>query len=437
MNKLIIEDDEGRTTVVPLVRDELTIGRKEGNAIRLTERNVSRRHARLFKQDGAICVEDLGSTAGIRINGVRISTATRLGNGDQVQIGDYRLSVQSTAAADPLPSTVPALPAALQPPAPATPPSPTAGPTAAANDAPPLGVPMPGHLDAAPTIPVRTLVEQGRAQDLAPTPAGRLVVVTTDLAGLEFKLDRPSLVIGRTEENDIVLNHASISRHHAKVVRDGERYTVVDLQSANGVRVAGESYERVDVQPGDVIELGHVKLRFVGPREDWNFDPQEFQIRSRRGLKIGGAAAGGVALSGILILALQGRKAPERPAPAVVAAPAPVARSFPADLLAGATKAADAENWDKAVSTLDLLLARPASDTAAAAIKPGAAELKHRVDIERRSAEIFASFEQAVASKEPDVALTRFDEIPEESVLQETRAARSGRYQDPGPIGAP
>ena len=39
--KLIIEDDEGRKTVVPFARDEITIGRQEGNTIRLTERNVS------------------------------------------------------------------------------------------------------------------------------------------------------------------------------------------------------------------------------------------------------------------------------------------------------------------------------------------------------------------------------------------------------------
>ena len=52
MLKLIIEDDEGRKTVVPFVRDEITIGRKEGNTIRLTERNVSRRHARIVIEDG-------------------------------------------------------------------------------------------------------------------------------------------------------------------------------------------------------------------------------------------------------------------------------------------------------------------------------------------------------------------------------------------------
>ena len=44
MFKLSIEDDEGKTTVVPLARDEMTVGRLEGNTIRLTERNVSRKH---------------------------------------------------------------------------------------------------------------------------------------------------------------------------------------------------------------------------------------------------------------------------------------------------------------------------------------------------------------------------------------------------------
>ena len=49
MWKLVIEDDEGKRTVVPLTRDDYTIGRKDGNTIRLTERNVSRAHAKIRK----------------------------------------------------------------------------------------------------------------------------------------------------------------------------------------------------------------------------------------------------------------------------------------------------------------------------------------------------------------------------------------------------
>ena len=53
--------------------------------------------------------------------------------------------------------------------------------------------------------------------------SARMVVLTSDLAGQEFSLARASVVIGRTEENDIVINHRSISRHHAKIVREGDR----------------------------------------------------------------------------------------------------------------------------------------------------------------------------------------------------------------------
>ena len=98
------------------------------------------------------------------------------------------------------------------------------------------------------------------------------MAVSTGLAGTEFLLDRPSLVIGRTPENDIVLNHKSISRHHAKIIRDGDKYIVVDLESANGVRVNGSEFERVELQSGDTVELGHVRLKFSTGNDYIDFD---------------------------------------------------------------------------------------------------------------------------------------------------------------------
>src|SRR2546425_9115864 len=100
MYKLIIEDDEGKTTVVNLIRDEVTIGRKEGNTIRLTERNVSRKHAKLLKSNGAVYIEDLQSYNGIKINGEKIAGRAPITEGDRIQIGDYQLSlkVDKTAA---------------------------------------------------------------------------------------------------------------------------------------------------------------------------------------------------------------------------------------------------------------------------------------------------------------------------------------------------
>ncbi|MCA9520862.1 MAG: FHA domain-containing protein [Myxococcales bacterium] len=90
MFQLQIQND-GESVVVPVIRDSLTIGRKEGNAIRLTEKNVSRRHAKLIKYNGKVYVEDIGSSYGTRVNGERIKGRTELQSGDVVSIGDYRL----------------------------------------------------------------------------------------------------------------------------------------------------------------------------------------------------------------------------------------------------------------------------------------------------------------------------------------------------------
>jgi pSer/pThr/pTyr-binding forkhead associated (FHA) protein len=92
--KLIIEDAEGRTTVVPVVRSEITIGRQAGNTIRLTDRNVSRRHARLVRENGTLLIEDLGSSNGVRVNGEKIHGRSKLGDGDVVEIGDYDLGIE-------------------------------------------------------------------------------------------------------------------------------------------------------------------------------------------------------------------------------------------------------------------------------------------------------------------------------------------------------
>ena len=118
MFKLTIEDDEGKTTVIPLIRDEMSIGRQEGNTIRLTERNISRKHARLVRQNGTMYVEDLASYTGVRVNGARIVAMTPVAEGDEVQIGDYKLMVRIDRPASSVNgerATMPAMPAAIGP----------------------------------------------------------------------------------------------------------------------------------------------------------------------------------------------------------------------------------------------------------------------------------------------------------------------------------
>ncbi len=278
MFKLVIQDDEGKTTVVPLIRDEITIGRKEGNTIRLTERNVSRRHARILRSDNEVQIEDLGSYNGIRVNNARIAERVSLRISDQVQIGDYKLylkaeGIEQVDDARTMPieriDTPPAEMAAVAPP-----------PGTAQASIPTS--PMPAQLrPQSPAMAVADTDPAGRpvataaqvAALTAPAGYGKLIVISSNFAAKELDLTRPQMIIGRTDENDLVINHRSISRNHAKVTRDPEtqRYTISDLQSSNGVRVNGQDYGKVELRRGDVVDLGHVRLRFVEPGEDFVF----------------------------------------------------------------------------------------------------------------------------------------------------------------------
>jgi pSer/pThr/pTyr-binding forkhead associated (FHA) protein/tetratricopeptide (TPR) repeat protein len=272
--KLIIEDDEGRKTVVPFVRDEITIGRQEGNTIRLTERNVSRRHARLLRQNGHVLVEDLDSYTGVRINGERIQGPAKVGDGDLIQIGDYDLALQKEAASQPMAPTV-RLPAAELQAAMDELSSTSSEESAEADapasreedDAPPL---TPAEQRRHSTAVIRMdQVEMNRSrkvENLDPEDAPHLVVVSAEFKGQEFACIRTEMRIGRTEDNDISLDHRSLSRTHAKLVReDSGEWRIIDMQSANGMAVNGESYAQSSLAHGDLLELGHVKLRFVGP----------------------------------------------------------------------------------------------------------------------------------------------------------------------------
>jgi len=99
--ELAIVDDTaaGMTTVVPFREGTVSIGRELGNAIQLTERNISRHHARLVRAGDQVGVEDLGSYTGVRVNGQRIVGSAAIAEGDRVQIGDYILALRRVAVA--------------------------------------------------------------------------------------------------------------------------------------------------------------------------------------------------------------------------------------------------------------------------------------------------------------------------------------------------
>jgi len=69
------------------VADELTIGRAAGCQIPLEDSYASQLHARVFRRNGDLLVEDLGSTNGTFLNRKKVDSAVPIRKGDRLQVG--------------------------------------------------------------------------------------------------------------------------------------------------------------------------------------------------------------------------------------------------------------------------------------------------------------------------------------------------------------
>jgi len=68
----------------------------------------------------------------------------------------------------------------------------------------------------------------------------RLVVRQGPVAGQVFELNKDEISIGRDIANDFVINDSEVSRKHAKLTLEGDRYKIEDLNSTNGTYIDGQ-----------------------------------------------------------------------------------------------------------------------------------------------------------------------------------------------------
>lgn len=116
--------------------------------------------------------------------------------------------------------------------------------------------------DAAPTP-----AAAAPARTPAPPPAGayplrpRLILSVGDEESAYF-LTHAVTVIGRASDCDLRIEDSGVSRHHAEVRYSDGRVGIVDLGSTNGLTVNGKPTERVELNDGDRIDIGHSTLIF-------------------------------------------------------------------------------------------------------------------------------------------------------------------------------
>ncbi|HZJ02126.1 MAG TPA: FHA domain-containing protein [Thermoleophilia bacterium] len=85
--------------------------------------------------------------------------------------------------------------------------------------------------------------------------------------GEKAVLDTELLTIGRDPENHLFLDDVSVSRHHARVIRDAVGYVIEDLNSLNGTYVNRKRLERHHLSDSDELQIGKFKLGFLEPAE--------------------------------------------------------------------------------------------------------------------------------------------------------------------------
>jgi septal ring factor EnvC (AmiA/AmiB activator) len=109
--------------------------------------------------------------------------------------------------------------------------------------------------------PARDAGKHGIAQPQAAEAPRRVLVRLQDGAEVVYPVGRRT-TIGRMPDNDIQLNTANVSRHHAVLLSSADNCIVEDLNSTNGVLVNGQRVGRHPLHDGDILSVGKAEFRF-------------------------------------------------------------------------------------------------------------------------------------------------------------------------------
>lgn len=405
MYTLYIEDIHGgQTHEHPFGEGELIVGRsREKCDIVLPADNISRRHAKIYTADDRCFIQDLNSSNGVFVDGVRIRDIREMEPSTRVRIGDYILYVEGEATAPAAPSE--------------------------------YGRLVGGLAGGPPFVPLRDTVSLvGRGKDTA------LTIIDASVSRVHAKLTV-------TQAGEIVLQDLKSSngtfvndqRIEQTVIRHGDRVRFgnveYQLEPAGGAAPSAPAHAPAQAQaqargsapapanPWPEMQPVSAPSQ-AGPAYGADDDFGAHQRSRRARFLLIGLGAAVVAVVVAIVLVLSGKKEAPAPAPEEVAKPAEVDEKAEREKrrqqrleeqieedLEEARKLLTARDWAAAKATLE----RAAElDEGRKEVKEGLALVEH----EAPNAKVFAEAEAARAKRQFGAALAAYGKVAAESVYR-------------------
>ena len=218
--------DVGKAITLP--GKGLLIGRVAPADIAINHPEISRRHARLVFREGKYYVEDLGSRNGVRVNGQSITGECLLTDGDEIALGtgvilNFHQFAAGIGTAEEL--------------------------SAGAFNAP--NVPGPDNTLFEQDVHLSALLKS------TPVTPPTLLVTVAGSDPEPHILTKDHITLGRSADNDIVLNSMIISRYHATLESTPRGYEIViNAGATNTLTCQGHPVqERQLLSDGDVLRI--------------------------------------------------------------------------------------------------------------------------------------------------------------------------------------
>lgn len=203
------------------VNGKLLVGREAPADILIAKNEISRKHAVLELRDNKLYVKDLGSANGTRINDSKINEAV-LNVGDVVYFDEVGFTVS--------------------------------------------GPEVQNKTAVRPAVQNKTAVRPAVTKtQVSHAIQPSLKVVSGNMAGRQFDLNKNNMTIGREESCEIFLDDPTVSGRHAVITVIDNDYSIRNLSQTNSLLINGNQVPHASLKHGDQIQLGKVTLQFEEP----------------------------------------------------------------------------------------------------------------------------------------------------------------------------